>query len=815
MILPLLLLAATSPGATVASGHHFSCALGAQGSVYCWGANASGQLGDGTRESRAAPVRVLGLTGAKDLACGAEHTCAVTTNGEVSCWGHNGLGQSGDPIELFVPAPRKVPGLPPVARVFAGHFTTCAVTTDARLFCWGRNMSGQLATPRLEDENGRSTPTEIEAVRQVRAAAVSEHRVCALTNEGDVFCWGGEGKAALPAPTRMDVTKGTALAVTSLGTFVVRSDGSLVWWGQWQRDRDYVAAPSPRTAPDQHVTALFTNRYSAFVRRGENDWSFPRSGPGPLLPLVALSWATELAAGDNHACGRGRDGKVRCWGWNREGVGTGTLTAVKEPTEVRLDAPEKPPVVRAPERAEPCKASPPLAPAPPAAPAVHPSCGNGQRDVIGVTGGQCAPCMAGRVCPCAPVTQLQEPCDGEDLGGATCVSQGFGSGAVRCTPRCRLDTSACVPASSVPPGVTVAWPALPDDRRPHRGLALAARGDELGAAWGLSEGCGQAVLARFSPGLTLASISAPFGRGAVSFAHLAVTPKGWLVALGDRAGTTWVHEVVNGKPSPERAAFRGRPVFLEAAGPEGPWLLGLSTREHSSLGGLAIALLDARGAVVAQRVVFGPSAQTAELVDSLPPAADQASVVSVPGGFLVARSQSVAGVDPGGVVVARISSSGVVERKQLVARRGGAPFWLRTAEGLRLGWFRNKATPGTPALFVAETAAVDDQGVKQGETQVLAELEPAEWFFSGALSVGSTELLAPRLDLSGSTLQSGVMTRLELVEPPRQRVTLVDGNGLGPSRLTPWGGAMIAGWLWSRDGSSRLGLAKVLPASAR
>lgn len=819
MILSLLVLAASSPGATLASGHHFTCALGDQGSVSCWGANGSGQLGDGSQRAASTPVRVPGVSGAKDLACGAEHVCVVLGTGEVSCWGHNGLGQSGDAIELFVPSPRKVTGLPPVSRVFAGHSTTCAVTTDARLFCWGRNMTSQLGTPRLDDETGRATPTELKELSDVGSAAVGEGHVCALTNKGSVFCWGDNGNARaggkgplVATPTRIDVNDGVALAVTNIATFVVRADGSLVWWGSWQRDRDFVAAPSPRAADDRDVTLLFTNRFTAYVRRSANDWAFPKSGVAPLLPAVDLSWAVELVAGDNHACGRARDGKVRCWGWNREGVGTGTTAAVKEPTEVKLGGAAKAAPIRRPERAEACAAVP--AKPPPEAP-VHPSCGNGRRDVIGMSGGQCAPCMPGRVCPCAPRVEIQEPCDGEDHGSATCATQGYATGALRCTSRCTFDTSGCTPGSTVPPGVTVAWPSVPEAVRPHRGLALAAQGRALGAVWGTAEGCGQAVFAHFTAALALSSSSPPFGRSGVAHAELAATPKGWLVALGDRTGTTWVHDVgANGKPGPERAAFFGRPLFLEAAGPEGPWLLGLSTRGHSYLGGLSVVLLDARGAVLAETVVFSPSAQTSESVESLPPPADQAAAVKVQGGFLVARSQSVPGMARGGVVVARISTSGRVEWKRFVARWASAPFWLSSEDGVRLGWLRNTSPPGQAAHFVAEAVPLDAEGAPQGEAQTLAELDPAEWFFSGALNPGSTELLAPRLDLSGSTLLSGTMTRLDLLEPPR-RMTLVEGKGVGQSRLVGWGDVMVAAWVWSRDGATRLGLAKVLPASSR
>lgn len=821
--LPLLLLLplASSAAPTLAAGHHFTCALGGGGAVYCWGENSSGQLGDGTREPRKTPVRVLGLSGAKELATGAQHACARNDAGEVFCWGHNGIGQSGDPLELFLLAPRKVGGLPPAARIFAGEFSTCAATTDGKLFCWGRNANAQLATPRVERENGRPTPLEIKGLRDVRGAAFSEGHVCALTGEGEVFCWGdndhgragGKGKLIV-TPTRVaGVEKAVAIATTGLATFVL-AGGKLVWWGSRHGDRDWESASSPKAAGA--ADALFTSRFAAYVRRGADGWSFPKSGVAPLLPLVELSWATELVAGDNHACGRAKDGQVRCWGWNRElGVGDGSTSAQKVPVPVRLDAAErKPPRPRLPERAS-CEKKADAVSAPAARPA---TCGNGKRDVISVQPGVCAPCIPGRKCPCSPPREILEACDGADLGGETCASRGLRDGELRCTASCVFDDSQCRPPMSLPSGAVVAWPAIPAAKKPGRALDLAAKAGELGAAWSTAEGCGNAVFARFSSDLKQISTSEPFGRAVVSHIRVAAMPRGWLVALGarsGRSGVTSVHVVGDdGKPGPERAALAGLPVFLQSAGPEGPWLLGLSTREHEYLGALSVVVLDARGAVVAEREVYGPSSYAGEILEGIPRPVDQVAATASAEGILVARSQMVPGMEGGGVVVARLSSAGRVEAASLVVRGGAAPFWWNDGEGTRLGWLRNEAPPGSPARFVVESSAVDAAGVLRGEVHTLAELDEGEWFTSGTASPKGPALLVPRLDLSGSTIQSGLGVRLTLIEPPL-RSTLIEGKGVVASRLVGFGDFLVAGFVWRGGGPEGLALVKLLPAAMR
>jgi hypothetical protein len=806
-------------GATLGSGMHFTCALGDGGAVYCWGANESGQLGDGTREPRAKPVRVLGLTGMKDVACGSNHACAVGASGDVWCWGGNGQGQAGDALELLLFEPRKVAALAPVERVFAGASSSCAVTKEHALVCWGRNSNGQLGAARPDGMSGRSAPGEIAGVADVRSVVFSEGHVCVLTGRHEVYCWGdndhgrtgSQGKTVV-APTRVDVDHVVAIAATNLATHVLRDDGRVVWWGARQGARDFESAPSPRTADERDVTALFSSRYAAYFRRGPGEAIIPGSGVAPLLPPVDLSWAVELVAGDNHACGRARDGGVRCWGWNRDGVGLGSLEAQKTPVPVRLDAAAQRPTRRGAPPAEAC--APPVVPP---EPAPRPSCGNGVRDSLGTPAPECAPCMPGHSCPCAAPVEVIEPCDGADLGGVTCASIGFSGGVLECTRRCTFDTSGCLPKGAAPPGVQIAWPRIPADRAPARTLALASSGRNLGALWGDSGACGQAIFARFSPELAPVSTSAPFGRGRTQRSQLAATPAGWLAALGDN-GTSWTHAIsADGKPSREKAALVGRPVFLESFGPEGPWLVGLSTRNHEYLGSLSIAVLDAQGAVLAESEVFGPTAQTTEMVELWPPQADGAAAVGVGGSVLVARSQLVPGREAGGVVVARVSKAGRVEATGLVAPSGVAPFFVRGERGVRLGWLRNDARPGQIAHYVAETVVVDDAGAAKGAIEPFGTLEGGEWFVSGAASTTSAGLLLPRLDVSGSTVLPGAGVRLELLEPKVPRTTLSEGKGVGPSRLISWGDYLVAGWLWQtpNDPRARLGLAKLLPAASR
>ena len=138
----------------IAASVFHACAV-KDGEVWCWGENLAGALGDGTNQNSSIPVKVAGLEGEiRMLVVGGSHTCVLTGAGGVKCWGANASGQLGDGSTENRNAPVDVSGLSSgVTAIAAGGSHTCAMLENGAVKCWGRNDDGQLGDGSNTDSN--------------------------------------------------------------------------------------------------------------------------------------------------------------------------------------------------------------------------------------------------------------------------------------------------------------------------------------------------------------------------------------------------------------------------------------------------------------------------------------------------------------------------------------------------------------------------------------------------------------------------------------------------------------------------------------
>lgn len=343
--------------ADVDAGLAHTCAVTAGGEMFCWGANASGQLGDGSQNPSTVPKAVVQLAGfsyVTDVDRQNLHTCARMSDGSARCWGRNESGQSGEPASATPSEIVVVAGLPDVVAVRTGGAHSCAVAASGQLWCWGANGAGQLGvsgggshvpkvanggpvrglalgadftcwvqvsdgSARCVGDNthaqlgsgggGGSTPKAVPGIDDAIKVVAGDHHACAVTASGGLECWGrndsgqlgkgSTGPTGAPSPVTgltkplLDVTAGGA------HTCVVYTDGSV---------------------------ACFGANASGQLGVGDTD---PSATP---VPVSGLAGVVGLDAGTDHTCALLADKTARCWGNNAKGaVGVGNTGAALTP----------------------------------------------------------------------------------------------------------------------------------------------------------------------------------------------------------------------------------------------------------------------------------------------------------------------------------------------------------------------------------------------------------------------------------------------------------------------------------------------------
>ncbi|HEX9729181.1 MAG TPA: hypothetical protein VGA37_11810 [Gemmatimonadales bacterium] len=188
---------------SVSTGSNHTCAdsvIG--GTAFCWGDNGNGQLGDGSIDSRSAPVSVLVSSGAaltvSALSAGQTHSCALSPNGDALCWGSNGAGQLGIGASGDRNRATLVSGGITFSGISAGGYHTCAVTGTGAAYCWGRNQEGQLGDGTTTD---RPVPTAVVGGHVFAVVSAGVNHTCGVTRMGEAFCWGlGGGRLGTGSP---------------------------------------------------------------------------------------------------------------------------------------------------------------------------------------------------------------------------------------------------------------------------------------------------------------------------------------------------------------------------------------------------------------------------------------------------------------------------------------------------------------------------------------------------------------------------------------------------------------------------------------
>lgn len=399
----VFLLGGISPGygldiLMLKAGASHTTALRSDGTVWTWGRNSNGQLGDGSGTNRNIPTRVAMLREIVSIAVGDYHTLAIKADGTLWAWGWNGYGQLGDGTTIDKPTPVRImdPANPTqpfgwnhggVIEAAASYRHTLARMVDGTVWAWGYNFSGQLGDDTFER---KITPVQVKTasgfLTDVMALSASDtyqgygHSM-ALKADKTVWTWGTHDYSAIGRPisgtgaTRQQVAapvpglSNVASIATGLTFCLARTEGGAVYgWGRNLNgqlgDGTTTTRETPTLVPGLSTVAAIAanNSHSVAVKQDQSIWAWGYNNGGVhcdgttadrLSPVRMrdpadgsgfLGGADEPVSGWDHNLVLKQDGSIWGCGWNYYGqLGTGAFSggseAISAPLQTKFPLP--------------------------------------------------------------------------------------------------------------------------------------------------------------------------------------------------------------------------------------------------------------------------------------------------------------------------------------------------------------------------------------------------------------------------------------------------------------------------------------------
>ena len=348
---------------SASAGYNCTLAIRTDGTLWAWGYNGYGQLGLGaaSNTNQPSPTQVGTAATWQSLSAGGGHTLALQTDGSLWAWGRNDAGQLGQGTTASATGPVRV-GTATWTSVGAGPGCSLAVRQDGTLWAWGGNDQGQLG---LGAAAGASqlAPAQVGPATTWQRVAPGSGFALALRQDGSLCAWGynrwgqlgtGAGTASQPTPVQVgtaatwaDISAGFAHAAA------LRQDGTLWAWGGNYLGQVGAGAGGPQLLPGQVASAaswaslgfgtdhLLGIRTDGLLRAwGAN--SSGQLGDGTTtdqdLPVaVGTSAWQSVASGSSVTLGIRPDGSLWAWGNNYYGqLGTGAALTYSTATPVRV-----------------------------------------------------------------------------------------------------------------------------------------------------------------------------------------------------------------------------------------------------------------------------------------------------------------------------------------------------------------------------------------------------------------------------------------------------------------------------------------------
>lgn len=244
IILLLLILSVQTNGQCwlkIAGGAYHNIAIKSDGSLWAWGFNSNGELGNGTANNSSIPIQIGTATNWQNVACGFNQSFGIKTDGTLWAWGKNEFGNLGDGSMTNKYSPTQIGSATNWQSVSAYEAHTLATKTDGTLWSWGYNAYGQLGDGTIIS---KVIPTQIGTATNWQSVSAGGQHSIAIKTNGTLWSWGwnipgqlgnGDNGISVYTPTQVGVaTNWQSVSCGYDNAIAIKLNGTLWSWGSNQ-----------------------------------------------------------------------------------------------------------------------------------------------------------------------------------------------------------------------------------------------------------------------------------------------------------------------------------------------------------------------------------------------------------------------------------------------------------------------------------------------------------------------------------------------------------------------------------------------------